>query len=905
MATLGLSFNLNRLKGILFRYIFLLLLFFLIFRSEKVFADYLPVEYIEIQGNYSISEDELLYLLDIKKGKPLDELSLRSGIKRAFKKGIFENIAVESLNQVRSHLKIVVEEKRIIDKINVKGNEYLSTRFIRKHLKIKKDDRLSDLKLHEAIEYLKKKVSEKGFIHAKIKPSLVFKPKNKVEVIVYIEEGQPEIIRKIKIEKDDEFLLSHIDLQEGDIFDRTKIERLREKFIQFYKKTGHIKTSLLFSYEDGTLILSPDKGKKLNISFDGNTALSTKKLSKEILFFEYNDFNYDLVEETISRIITLYHENGYSFAQVAPVINTTEDEIDVNFFIYEGDRYIVEKINFNGTERDLTLNKSLLENIISLKKGEIYNPDLLEQDKNTVDEFYSSLGYIYASVNEPFIKIEDNKVIITFFITEGPQIKISDIQFKNNINIPTEELLEAIPLKIDSPYNEVGISDAKKKILDLYFTRGFLDCSIEVKQVISEESASLIFDIKEGNVTYFGKDILIGNEQTNYRVIKREFLHEQDKPLNYNLVLKERHRLYRLGLFEDIETRLLDKEDNKRDILYKFKEEKAGAIEFGIGYADYEGLRGFFEISHRNLWGMNRQASFRTELSTLQERYIFSYFEPWFLSRDTALKSFILYEKRDEKNIDTGDIRYRIKRRSASIGIERKLSEVVKSELYYEFSVVKTTDVMPDIILSKEDTGTVIISGLRPGLIYDTRDNPFDPKKGILGGISLKFATSFLFSESDFLKLSLFVNNYQGLSKRFTLAISLRGGIAIGLGSTKELPLVERFFLGGRTTVRGYEQDMLGPKGVDGNPTGGNVFAMANLELRTDIGKGFGLVTFLDLGNVWQKIEDFNTDVKYTTGIGLRYHTPVGPLRVDYGHKLNRERRESTGELHFSIGHAF
>lgn len=905
MVILDLSFNLNRSKYVLFRYIFFLLLLLLFFGSVDVLASYQPVEHIEIQGNYSISEEELLYLLDIKKGKPLDEFAVKSGIKRAFKKGIFENISIESINQAQTHLKIVVEERRIIDKINVRGNEYLSTRYIKKHFNIKEGERLSDLKLNEAVEYLKKKVSEKGFMYSKIKPSLEYKPKNRVEVIVNIEEGQPEIIKKIQIEGDDEFLMPHLNLEEGEIFNRTKIERLREKFIQFYKKKGYIKSSLSHSYKDGVLTLSFDKGKKLNISFEGNNALSTKKLAKEILFFEYNDFNYDLVEETISRIITLYHENGYPFAQIAPVINISDNEISINFFIYEGDKYIVEKVDFEGKERDLTLNKSILEEIISLKKGDVYNPDLLDQDKTTIDEFYSSLGYIYASVHEPSVKFEDNKVSVTFYIIEGPQIKISDIQFKNNVNISTEEILKAIPLKIDNPYSEIDISDAKKKIIDLYYEKGFLDCYIEVKQNISDTSASIIFDIKEGNITYFGKDILIGNEQTNYKVIKREFLHEQGKPLNYNLVLKERHRLYRLGLFEDIETKLSDKEDNKRDIIYKFKEEKAGALEFGIGYADYEGLRGFFEISHRNLWGMNRQASFRTELSTLQERYIFSYFEPWFLSKDTALKSFILYEERDEKNIDTGDIRYRVKRQIASIGIEKKLSEVVKSELYYEFSVVKTTDVMPDIILSKEDTGTVIISGLRPGLIYDTRDNPFDPKKGILAGLSLKFASSIFLSESEFLKLSLFANKYQSLNKRFTLAVSVRGGTAIGLGSTKELPLVERFFLGGRTTVRGYEQDMLGPKGVDGNPTGGNVFAMANLELRTDIGKGFGVVTFLDLGNVWKKIENIDLNFKYTAGIGLRYNTPVGPLRVDYGRKLNREKGESVGELHFSIGHAF
>src|SRR5208337_5391853 len=130
--------------------------------------------------------------------------------------------------------------------------------------------------------------------------------------------------------------------------------------------------------------------------------------------------------------------------------------------------------------------------------------------------------------------------------------------------------------------------------------------------------------------------------------------------------------------------------------------------------------------------------------------------------------------------------------------------------------------------------------------------------------------------------------------------------VAEGYNHTSELPLVERFFLGGRTTVRGYDQDTLGPKGVDGTPLGGDAFLMGNFELRTDVGRGFGIVTFVDTGNVFDKIQDMSlTSLKFTTGLGLRYNTPVGPIRVDYGIKLSRQSGESHGALHFSIGQAF
>ncbi len=282
------------------------------------------------------------------------------------------------------------------------------------------------------------------------------------------------------------------------------------------------------------------------------------------------------------------------------------------------------------------------------------------------------------------------------------------------------------------------------------------------------------------------------------------------------------------------------------------------------------------------------------------------YYEPWFLNKLLPFRASLLSEEKEEVNIDTGETRYRLTRETASAGFEKKITEHLKSELFYEFSHVNTYDLQPDVILSKEDTGTLIISGIRPGFVYDTRNNPFYPSKGILTGISFKLTSPLFLSETDFLKINFYTNIYQALSRKIVLAVSLRGGIAQGYNETKELPIVERFFLGGRTTVRGYNQDTLGPKGTDGTPTGGNAFLMENLELRISISKNIGFVTFLDGGNVWLDIEDIDvSDIKFTTGLGLRYSTPVGPIRIDYGYKLQREKNESSGEIHFSIGHAF
>jgi outer membrane protein insertion porin family len=302
---------------------------------------------------------------------------------------------------------------------------------------------------------------------------------------------------------------------------------------------------------------------------------------------------------------------------------------------------------------------------------------------------------------------------------------------------------------------------------------------------------------------------------------------------------------------------------------------------------------------------MNRQVSLRIGYNALEKLYALNYLDPWFLERPVQLKGTLFYSERDEKNIDTKVIMYRYRRQGLSLGLEKQYSSTIRGEVYYEFVLADTKDVQPDIILTDQDTGRLVISSIRPGITYDTRDNPFNPRNGVLAGLTMKVASAALLSETNFAKLVFNGSIYHELSKHFVFAAALRSGIGRSWGSSEILPLAERFFLGGRTTVRGYAQDTLGPRGSAGNPTGGNAFIDTNLELRTSLGKGIGLVTFLDSGNVWQKAGDIDLSLKHAVGVGVRYDTPVGPLRVDYGYKLKKEEGLSRSEVFFSIGQAF
>jgi outer membrane protein assembly factor BamA len=210
--------------------------------------------------------------------------------------------------------------------------------------------------------------------------------------------------------------------------------------------------------------------------------------------------------------------------------------------------------------------------------------------------------------------------------------------------------------------------------------------------------------------------------------------------------------------------------------------------------------------------------------------------------------------------------------------------------------------------LTPEDDGRVLVSSLSPAMILDLRDDVFNPRRGALYGIVLKEAFRGVWSQAEFSKLTIQGSWFLPLDTA-VVALSARAGAAWPYGGTIEVPIHERFYAGGSTTVRGYLQDSIGPSAKDANgsliPQGGQSMTVLNAELRLNPGEGFGVVFFTDAGNVWPGQEINFNNLRSSFGAGIRYGTPVGPLRVDYGHKIQQLPGESPGELHFNIGNTF
>ncbi len=870
-----------------------------------------PATRIEVEGLRTIGKAELIYLLGLRGPNALAPANLALGIKRAFKKGIFEYISVGLVPGRPGVITVKVREKdRIKDiRFDLKGKGpsrgFLKARFI-----LRERDFMPYSLLDRAGAALGKTLSMAGYPDARVSVC-VERPDRKdpynVRLVVCVFPGPPVRVKRVRIwgvPSPPGKPGKPINIRAGDVYNQFELRRRLFDLKKYYLERHYVAPRAgPYSFSDGVLSVYVNPGKRYEADFYGNHALGKKELQGLLPFMQAGDVTDELVKEAAETIRDAYRGKGLPHAEVATVVRQEGGLYIIKFYIAEDGKFRVGRVDFTG----VSLPGDRLRGFLALHKGAVYNPVLLETDRSSLQDFYYGLGYLDASIGEPAVRVGGpGRMDIAWSVKEGGKYVIGEVSVKAAPPLSALRVRQAIRLKPGDTYNAVDITDARYRVLELYNERGYADCSVNVEKHFADHRAGLAFTVDAGRKYVFGKDIIVGNRLTKERVIRREFLHRQGDPFSQETVMKERQRLYELGLFDSVDVSEMPAYDATFDTVYRVKESKPGSVQFGVGYGEYEKYRGFLGVSYKNLFGMDRLASARFDFSSLTRRLTVNYEEPWFFGHRLPFRAYALAESRTQLNFDTGQTSYKLIRYTATAGVEKQLTRHLKGQVYQEFSIVRTYDILPGIVLSREDVGTLAISAIRPALGYDTRDDPFNPTRGVLAGVSLNLASAVFFSQTDFAKLVVRAAKYQSLSSRLVLAGDARIGLAEGLGSTHELPIVERFFLGGRDSVRGYPQDSLGPKAADGTPIGGNAFFVSNLALRTRITSHWWIVPFLDAGNVWLTVGQIKPlDIRFATGLGLRYMTPVGPIRIDYGIKLSRRQGESRSNIDFRIGHAF
>ncbi|MBM3238733.1 outer membrane protein assembly factor BamA [Candidatus Poribacteria bacterium] len=692
--------------------------------------------------------------------------------------------------------------------------------------------------------------------------------------------------------------------------------------------TVQIKSNVEYIPAENKVIIkiSIVEGVNVTIQFSGNKHIKSKNLLKDLPLLERGNLSRFTLKKSVATIEGNYKKKGYYLVKVTyEMIPKPPQEFIFNFHIDEGKPIYIGEIRFEGNNSIpakklrkyiATKPRSFLAGVPILRrwvaKG-IYDEDNLTTDIHALNLLYEQQGYHQvkiANLKDIQPKIIENRIHLSIPIDEGPQLLIEKppkVEFigeeargtatkgqqeSKGATLSENNIRENLTTKEGQPYNPDILSKDEIYLRSKYGEEGYVYAKIES----SFHGGIVTFKIDEGKRAYLSKLRFFGNEKTKENVLKREFLVKEGEPFNTTKIAKTQQRLYALGLFSsvDFESPGMNIAEERLDLFVRLKERKMNSFYFSGGYNPSEGYRGSIESFYKNLFGRGQQLGIKLSQGRRGSRYEVNFMEPWLLNTRTRSMMRIFRDNLEEQD----DVL--VKGGSASFARDWNLASIA---LKYQYQLIDQSELKKDEPLST-------ISSVELSFRRDSRDFILSPTKGWLHEFNFEYAGGpLLRGDNSFYKLSSDIRYHQQISKSSVLAFALRAGRARGLRLTKDIISLERFRAGGSTTIRGYEEDSLGP---------GDIKFIFNAELRFPIynvplsqaylPKKIGGVVFFDTGNIWDEFKEIKKPwVASSIGAGLWIGTPIGPVRLDYGYPLGEVEKGLRLKWwqRFALGYAF
>jgi outer membrane protein insertion porin family len=529
----------------------------------------------------------------------------------------------------------------------------------------------------------------------------------------------------------------------------------------------------------------------------------------------------------------------------------------------------------------------------------------LDEDVRSLRRALHERGHVEGTV-EAEVKDGGGLLPVTLRVRPGPRTLVAAVQ----VEAPPEPDVAAPGLRliVGQPYRVADVAADVAALQSAWRDAGFLQAEVTPVSELSDDKteARVTLRVVPGGRTRVDRIVVAGLEHTREEVVRRELRLEEGQPLGLQRVLESQRRLGALGLFRRASVRELDPSSlGSRSLLVALEEAPRTTVAYGVGYAERERLRGSLEVTRRNLFGLDRSLTVFGRGSLRGSRALVSFREPYLLGRRQELFVTGFREGEDRVSFD-------FTRLGGLVQTARALGTHTSLILRVQYQRTKLFNV--DVPLSDVDRQfqSSTTSGPSASLIHDTRDDPLDPRRGVFLGADTQLSQRFLGGDR-FFKGFAQAAGYRRLTGSLLLALHARLGLArtFGAESPSRLPLADRFFAGGDYSLRGFSTDSAGPSELseDGTrrvPTGGNALLLGGVELRFDATRFVALAVFADAGNVFPLVSDLGLrDLREALGVGLRYKSALGPLRVDWGYKLDRRPGESASHLHITVGHAF
>ncbi len=649
------------------------------------------------------------------------------------------------------------------------------------------------------------------------------------------------------------------------------------------------------------------------IKFRGNSRFKDEDIKENLTLNTGAILNIFKIRSNVEQIETLYKGKNYHQVRVDYELQPLDNnQADLEFHIEEGPKLYVTEILFEGNQA--FDEKALKDEIKTSEKGFFYwltsSGDLdrttLDQDLARLNAFYHNRGFIRARISDPQIDIGEENISVVIKIDEGPQFKVGQVDVSGDLIKPREELLQKLSIAPDAFYDREKVRNDVITLTDVYSDSGYANA--EIKPLIQENTDALTVDInfaaQKNQQVYFEKILISGNTKTRDKVIRREMRVQEQNLFNGSALKRSMRSLYRLDYFEDIKVDLLKgSADDQKILKIEVKEKPTGTFSFGAGYSSAEQTFLVGSIAQRNFLGRGQILKLNAQFGQSTTRFDLSFTEPWFM--DTRLSTTV------EAYNQERDIEDEYELDSVGGGLRFSYPVYNYTRLYwrYGFDVTEIDEIGEDAsdnIREREGSNTTSLIGV--GLGYDSRDRVFNPTEGSKHSISFEYAG--LGGNVGYNKYILDSGFYYPLFWGLTGFLHGKTGYVHGNDQDKWLPDYEKFYLGGINSMRGF-----GYRGIhlteineEGEETkvGGDHMIQFNAEIIFPIAKEAGVmgVVFYDTGNVYDGKIDLS-DLRQSIGAGLRWFSPIAPIRIEYGHILDRREDEGSGKWEFTMGGAF
>ena len=601
----------------------------------------------------------------------------------------------------------------------------------------------------------------------------------------------------------------------------------------------------------------------------------------------------------------------------------------------------IDKIYFHN---NIYFSDGDLEDIIHSEEGDEYEPRLQKLDRILLRNFYRKYGFLDVAITDSVITVSNReKVNLLFYISEGQRYYYGGIRMRGNQEITSQNISAQFGnMKLYEPFDEGAINQSVKKIENIYYNSGKPFIELKTNYLVEEDSLIVtLLDITENQTVYINNINYFGLELVQKFLVRRELEIKKDDRYNRDAIEKSQENLYGTGLFKYVRLEIEPIKDKPDRVILKIlvqeKDPTWVGARLGLAHEQqaYYGSKLEFTLQggHRNIFGNGQSISMQvtpsitydfdsTRFHNIDNKISLTFVEPWIGNTRTPGTFSLAYEQYRPLNSGNFDLW------ASSFGVKRKTGK------YSDLNAALSAKLVDQLTDKKIDSLLVIDLNADKSQIYsvnlyykrDKRKNLFNPTSSSYVDMSLAYSYSTGKDKNDkrvenqYITLISSWQRYQPFRPKvlgfkrwnFTLASRVKMGGIFELGKKKGIPISDRFFAGGASSVRGYKEQLLGPaltyKGdkID-QAAGGKLLYLGNIEVRMPIWWIIMLETFFDTGYVWSEITDFRPlDIKLSTGLGIALMTPLGPVRFDYGYKLIKTKYDPTPDaFHIGIYFAF